>query len=124
MMKTIRVGYALASGICLILALTVTFVSIYPCGYWEQGKLYDLEEGYAGHSYESLATVLGEGFFWETDDVPVEYEWYRGDGPYYAVGYWWISVLYIPIYIGIVYLGWLIVGGRERFEKTFTRKAE
>jgi len=110
----IRVNYAAATGICLILMITVSVAPIYPVGYWEQGKLYDLEEGYAGHGHDSLAYVLGEWFFWETDEVPVEFHEYRGDGPYYAVGHWWVSMMYIPIFLGIIYLGWVLIGGRER----------
>ena len=110
----IRVNYAVASGICLILVISLSLANIYPVGYWEQGKLYDLEEGYAGHGYKSLAFILYEGYFWEADDVPVEFEEYQGDGPYYAVGHWWVSILYMPIYLGIIYLGWLLAGGRER----------
>ena len=104
MQKSIRISYTLASAICLILLITVVSMNIYPCGYWDQAQLYE-DEGYAGHGYHSMVEVVGNGFFWEADDVPVDNSNYRGDGPYYVMGLWWISVLYIPLFLGIIYLG-------------------
>ncbi len=113
MVKSIRIGYTIASVICTILMIVLMFANIYPCGYWGQTQLYE-DKGYAGHGYHSLAEVVGNGFFWDADDVPEPYDKYNGDGPYYVMGHWWISVLYIPTFLGIIYLGWLIAGGRER----------
>ena len=113
MEKSIRISYTLGSVICIILLITLVFANIYPCGYWNQTQLYE-EEGYAGHGYHSLVEVVGNGFFWEADEVPEMSGQYKGDGPYYAMGLWWISVLYIPMFLVIICLGWLIAGGRER----------
>lgn len=105
----------LAAIIGLALIVTVLFAGMYPCGYWEKSRLYQ-EEGYAGHGYHSLAEVLARGFFWEADMVPSPNPHYHGNisAGYYVMGLWWISLLYIPIFLGIIYLGWLIAGGRER----------
>ena len=118
MRNSIRLSYTLASVVCLLLMITVVLANIYPVGYWDISMLYE-EEGFAGYGYHSLAEVVGNGFFWEAEDVPVENTLYRGNGPYYAMGLWWISLLYIPIFLGIIYLGWLIVGGRERMKAAF-----
>ena len=117
MVKSIRIGYTLASVICTILLITLLFANIYPCGYWEKTN-FNVKEGYAGHGYHSFTEVVGKGFFWEAEEVPVLKADYKGNttSGYYAMGLWWISLLYIPIFIGIIYLGWLIAGGRERFE--------
>ena len=120
MEKSIRISYTLVSIICLGLTIGMLFANIYPCGYWDEAKLYE-EEGYAGHGYHSFVEVVGNGFFWEADEVPEPYENYQGDGPYYVMGLWWISMLYIPVFLGIIYLGWVIVGGRERFSIFFPR---
>ena len=111
MSKTIRLGHAIVSGICLILFITVIVAPMYPVGYWEQGKLWDIKEGYAGHGYYSLAQVAEEGFFWEADEVPVEWEKSQAEAPYYAVGHWWVALFYVPIFLGILYLA-LIIGKR------------
>ena len=115
MEKSKMIGYALASGICAALMIVLLFASIYPCGYWDEAQLYE-EEGFAGHGYHSFVEVVENGFFWEADDVPETYDLYRGDGPYYAIGLWWISLLYIPMFLGIIYLGILLI---EYFEKQF-----
>ena len=112
MQKSKIIGYALASAICIVLMVVVMFASIYPCGYWDEAQLYE-EEGFAGYEYNSLAEVMGNGFFWETDDVPEQTGVYQEDGPYYVMGLWWISLLYIPMFLGIIYLGWIIAGSKE-----------
>ena len=114
MTKSTRISYTLASMICLGLIVGVLFANIYPCGYWDKSQLYE-DRGFAGYGYESLATVLGNGFFWEADEVPEPFEQYHGGGPYYVMGLWWISLLYIPIFLGIFYFGWIIAGGTKGF---------
>ena len=115
MEKTKMIGYALASAICAALMIVLLFASIYPCGYWDQAQLYE-EKGFAGYEYYSFAEVIGNGFFWETDDIPEQLGVFQGDGPYYVMGLWWISLLYIPMFLGIIYLGMRLV---EYFEKQF-----
>ena len=108
MEKSIRINYAIASVICLVLIITVIFANIYPCGYWSQDQLFE-KEGYAGYGYHSLAEVLSNGYFWEADEIPEPNPDWRTLGPeFYVVGYWWVSVMYIPIFLGIFYVGWLI----------------
>lgn len=113
MEKSIRISYTLASIICMGLIIGLLFANIYPCGYWDEAQFYE-DEGYAGHGYHSFVEVVGNGFFWEADEVPESFDNYRGNGPYYAMGLWWISLLYVPIFLGIIYLGWIIVGNKER----------
>ena len=113
MAKSIRISYTLASAICLILLITLVFANIYPCGYWDQAQLYE-DAGFAGYGHHSLVEVVGNGFFWESDGVPEPYVNYNGDGPYYAMGLWWISILYIPMFLGIIYLGIMLISYFER----------
>jgi hypothetical protein len=115
MQKSIRISYTLASIICLGLIIGVLFAPMYPCGYWDKAHLY--EDYYqAGYGHQSFIEVVGNGFFWEADEVPESFESYIGDttNGYYAMGLWWISLFYIPLLLGIIYLGWLITGGKER----------
>jgi len=107
----------LAAAVCIGLGALVALVPMYPCGYWGTGELY-AEGGYAGYGYHSLWDVLGRGFFWIEDSVPVPYEDFDGDAPYYVVGKWAISLLYVPIYAAILYLG--IVAG-EQVERRMKR---
>ena len=98
-----------------MLIIVVLFAPMYPCGYWDKAHLYQ-DYYQAGYGHHSLIEVVGNGWFWEADDVPVTYDNYKGDATssYFVMGLWWISLLYIPIFIGIIYLGWLIAGGQER----------
>ena len=122
MQKSIRMSYTLGSAICLILMITVAFMNIYPCGYWDQAQLFE-EEGYAGYGHYSLVEVVGNGFFWEADDIPEPNpDWRTLGPPFYVVGYWWVTLLYIPIFLGIIFLGWLISGGRERIGTLLNKK--
>lgn len=112
MTKSIRISYTLASIICLVLMMTVLFANIYPCGYWSQSQLFE-EEGYAGYGHHSLAEVLANGFFWGDEEIPAPNpDWETLGPPFYVVGYWWVAVLYIPIFIGIIFIGWLIAEER------------
>ncbi len=115
MEKSKLIGYALASVICAVLMIVLLFASIYPCGYWDEARLYE-EEGFAGHGYHSFVDVVGNVFFWEADEVPESFDKYQGDGPYYVMGLWWISLLYVPMFLGIFYLGIILIG---YFEKQF-----
>ncbi len=97
-------GPALAIALFCLLAAALCLVPVYPCGFWEAGELYD-NQGYAGHGYYSLVEVLGHGFFWTADEVPTPFLVHNNpEPPYYAVGYWWVSVLYIPIFIAMAYV--------------------
>ena len=102
-------NFTLALATCLSLGAVISFASVLPCGY------HDAADGkFAGYGYHSLAKVASEGFEWNAGNVPEPYEKYSGTGPYIASAEYWVVALYIPIFIGIIFLGWLILGGKER----------
>jgi len=98
-----RLGISLAVSVSIVVFIVVASIGVYPCGY------YDSDSGaYAGHGYHSLSTVIGNGFFWNSDVVPDQSNYYHGNGPFYVIGEWWIAVLYIPIMMIIVLIGLMI----------------
>ena len=119
MQKQQLIGYGLAA----LIGLGFLLAPIYPCDYWEDTHLY-VPWHQAGYGYHSLAEVLGNGFFWTSQDVPIEFDDYRGNtsASYFVVGQSWISLLFIPIFMGLAYLGWLIAGGPERYSILLPRR--
>jgi hypothetical protein len=104
------INFALALAICLGLGIMVSLASVLPCSY------HDAADGkFAGYGYHSLAKAASEGFEWNSDSVPEQSPLYSGTGPYVASVQYWIVLLYIPIFMAIVFLGWLIMGGKKRF---------
>ena len=93
-----------ATIVCLALGALTALAPMYPCGYTASGTR-------AGYGYHSLATVASEGFEWTSDMVPVAFPEFTGSGPYVAVGQQWIAAMYIPMFIAIIFLGWLILTG-------------
>ncbi len=94
-----------AVGVCVALGVLACLAPAYPCGY--SGS----NEEYAGYGYHSLAKAASEGFGWSADSVPVLYEKYSGTGPYEIKAEPWMAALYVPIFIAIAFLGFLIYSG-------------
>ena len=103
---------ALALGICISLGTTVSLISILPCSYNDA-----VDGNYAGYGYHSLVKVVSEGLEWNAASVPEPIPGYSGTGSYIVSAQYWIPALYIPIFIAITYLGWLIMGGKKWFSE-------
>jgi hypothetical protein len=99
-------GWKLGLYIVIALALTLLLfyilvtANVYPCSYNDVGTL-----AFSGYGYHSLADVLSNDFSWSADAVPHPYILYRGDGPYKVNAAAWTISLYIPILLGIIFLG-------------------
>ncbi len=98
---------AMALAACIGLGALLCLAPLMPCGY--TGTADGLHAGYGHHS---LADIMAKGLEWDTDTVPVPYERYSGAGPYTAAAQGWAIALYIPIFIAIVFLGRMILGGK------------
>jgi len=95
-----------AVSVCVVLSALACLAPAYPCGY------YGADEEYAGYGYQSLAKVTSEGFGWGADSVPVPYERYSGTDPYEVKAGLWTAALYVPIFVAIIFLSFLIYSGR------------
>lgn len=101
--KSVLLHFAVATALAVSLSCVVLFAPIYPCGYFDANS-----QVYAGYGHHSLFTVLDNQFNWSSDYVPVPNEKYTGSGPYMVEAGLWTVVLYVPIFLAIAYLFWLI----------------
>jgi hypothetical protein len=101
--KPVLLRLVVATAIAVSLCCVVLFVPFYPCGYLDANT-----QKYAGHGDHSLFTVLDNQFNWASDSVPVPSEKYTGSGPYMVEAGLWVAALYLPIFLAIAYLGWMI----------------
>jgi hypothetical protein len=112
MSRQTMINFALALAICLGLSIMVSLAGILPCSY------HDAANGkFAGYGYHSLVKVASEGLEWDSQTVPEQSPLYSGTGPFVASAEYWIVLLYIPIFMAIIFLGWLIMGGKKRLAK-------
>lgn len=93
----------IAVSICVALIVLLSIGNIYPSGYVDVNTQH-----HAGHGYHSLASVVGEGFYWHADTVPHQANEYYGSGPYAVTANFLISFLYIPLFIAIAFIGYMI----------------
>lgn len=105
-MKFRRKNVFLAAIVCIGLFLLTALSPIIPCGYCDAASNIN-----AGYGYHSLAKVISEGFEWDSVTVPVISQGYDGTGPYIVTAEYWIAALYIPMFMAIIFLGWLIMNG-------------
>jgi hypothetical protein len=109
MSRQIMIRFVLALAICLGLSIMVSLGSVLPCSYHNA-----VDGKYAGYGHHSLVKVASEGLEWDSETVPELNPLYNGTGPYVASAQYWVALLYIPIFIAIIFLGWLIMGGKGR----------
>ena len=102
-LKSTLLRFAAAVAIAVPLSCTVLFAHVYPCGYFDANS-----QVYAGYGHHSLFTVQANRLSWDTSSVPVMYEKYTGSGPYVVEAGLWVAILYVPIFLAIAYLGWLV----------------
>jgi len=105
-----RLGISLAVSMSIVLFIVVAMIGVYPCGYYDSDSSV-----YAGQGYHSLSTVMANGFYWHSDSMPDQLEYYHGEGPFYVIGKWWISIFYIPIILAIVLLGMMVMNVTPAF---------
>ncbi|MDD4308626.1 MAG: hypothetical protein PHU53_07470 [Thermoplasmata archaeon] len=101
-----RKNVFLAVTVCIGLSLLTVLSPIIPCGYCDAASNIN-----AGYGYHSFAKVISEMFEWDSGTVPVISQGYEGSGPYIVTAEYWIVSLYIPMFMAIVFLGWLIMNG-------------
>ena len=101
-----------ATIISLALGALTALAPMFPCGYRDAASNVP-----AGYGYHSLAKVVFNGFDWGSSTVPTLFPGYSGSGPFAVNAEYWIALLYIPMFMAIILLGWLIIGGKVRFEQ-------
>ena len=107
-MRDIR-HLAAALAVCVSLGAVTCLAPMIPCGYADA-----VSGRYAGYGYHSLADVAARGFGWDSEAVPHMDEAYSGSGPYEASARLWIVLLYVPVFMAIACLGYIINGYVDR----------
>ncbi len=85
-----------ALGIVIGMALAALYLPVYPCTYTDA-----IDGREAGYGYHSLMDMILNGMEWRSTELPNRFWGYGGIGPYMVEPAAWITLLYIPIFVGI-----------------------